>query len=162
MTAEAGVAAGVVGTVEGGEGGLSDEQRVSWEERGFFRIDGFAPASTCEAMLARVTEIVRDPALAASLRVKVMAESNKAGVAVEHPEDGVSKIFRLHRDPVFAEFAHSAAVVDVVAPLIADDVDVFLSQFIFKTSGAWGSRGTRTPCTSRSSRAAPWWACGSP
>ncbi|HEY6471556.1 MAG TPA: phytanoyl-CoA dioxygenase family protein [Acidimicrobiales bacterium] len=136
MSTHAGVTA--AGTAEGGGGGLSDEQRASWEERGFFRIEGFAPASTCEAMLARVTEIVRDPALAESLRVKVMAESNKAGVEVEHPEDGVSKIFRLHRDPVFAEFAHSGAVVDVVAPLIGPDVDVFLSQFIFKTAGAWG------------------------
>ena len=32
---------------------------------------------------------------------------------VANPEDAVSKIFRLHRDPVFAEFAHSAAVVDL-------------------------------------------------
>ena len=89
-------------------------------------------------MLGRVTELVRDPELAASLGVKVLPESNKAGVAVAQPEDGVSKIFRLHRDPVFAEFAHSAAVVDLVSPLIAPDIDVFLSQFIFKTAGAWG------------------------
>ncbi len=54
------------------------------------------------------------------------------------PEDGVSKIFRLHRDSVFADFAHSAAVVDPVSELIAPDLDVFLSQFIFKTAGAWG------------------------
>ena len=67
-----------------------------------------------------------------------MAEANKAGMEVAHPEDGVSKIFRLHRDSVFAEFAHSAAVVDLVSPLIQLDIDVFLSQFIFKTAGAWG------------------------
>ena len=91
-------------------------------------------------MLARVTEVVRDPALAGALGVKVLPESNKAGqaVAADRPEDGVSKVFSLHRDPVFADFAHSAAVVDAVAELIAPDVDVFLSQFIFKTPGAWG------------------------
>ena len=89
-------------------------------------------------MLERVTEVVRDPALAGELGVKVVPESNKAGVAVAHPEDGVSKVFKLHRDPVFAGFAHSAAVVDVVSELIAPDIDVFLSQFIFKTPGAWG------------------------
>ena len=50
----------------------------------------------------------------------------------------MSKVFKLHRDGVFAEFAHSAAVVDAVADLIAPDIDVFLSQFIFKTPGAWG------------------------
>ena len=118
--------------------GLSDEQRASWEERGFFRVDGFAPTATCTAMLERVTELVRDPEQAASIGAWILPESNKAKVEVANPEDAVSKIFRLHRDSVFAEFAHSAAVVELVSPLIAPDVDVFLSQFIFKTAGAWG------------------------
>jgi ectoine hydroxylase-related dioxygenase (phytanoyl-CoA dioxygenase family) len=117
---------------------LTAEHRASWDEKGYFRVDGFAPSSVCEAMLERVTAICRDPQLAESVRVKVMAEANKAGMEVEHPEDAVSKIFHLHRDPVFAEFAHSTAVIDLVSPLIAPDVDVFLSQFIFKTAGAWG------------------------
>ena len=89
-------------------------------------------------MLERVTDVVRDPGLAEELGVKVLPESNKAGVAVAHPEDGVSKVFKLHRDPVFARFAHSPGVVDVVAELVTPDIDVFLSQFIFKTPGAWG------------------------
>ena len=117
---------------------LTAAQQSSWTERGFFRIGGFAPAQTCSAMLERVTAVVRDPVLAGDLGVKVLPESNKAGLPVDHPEDGVSKIFRLHRDPVFARFAHSVGVVDVVAELIAPDIDVFLSQFIFKTAGAWG------------------------
>ena len=49
-----------------------------------------------------------------------------------------SKIFRLHREGVFAEFALSKAVTDLVAGLIAPDLDCFLSQFIFKNPGAWG------------------------
>ncbi len=119
-------------------GVLTDEQRASWTQRGFFRIGGFAPPETCEAMLSRVTRVVRDPDLATALGVKVVPESNKAGIAVANPEDGVSKIFKLHRDSVFADFADSAEVVDAVAELIAPDIDVFLSQFIFKTAGAWG------------------------
>jgi len=117
---------------------LTDEQRMTWKEQGFFRISGFAPPETCASMLARVTQVVRDPDLAAGLGVKVVPESSKVGVAVAQPEDGVSKIFTLHRDPVFATFAHSANVVDAVSELIAPDIDVFLSQFIFKTAGAWG------------------------
>ena len=39
---------------------------------------------------------------------------------------------------VFPRFALSPGVVDAVAQLIAPDIDVFLSQFIFKTAGAWG------------------------
>jgi phytanoyl-CoA hydroxylase len=117
---------------------LTDEQLASWSDRGFFRIGGFATAQTTAAMLARVTQVVREPDLAAELGVKVVPESNKAAMVVDNPEDGVSKIFRLHRDTVFADFAHSAAVVDRIAELIAPDIDVFLSQFIFKTAGAWG------------------------
>jgi ectoine hydroxylase-related dioxygenase (phytanoyl-CoA dioxygenase family) len=117
---------------------LSDEQRASWNDRGYFRVDGFAPASVCTSMLERVTELVRDPAQAAAVGAWILPESNKAKAEVENPEDAVSKIFRLHKDSVFAEFAHSAEVVDLVSPLIAPDIDVFLSQFIFKTAGAWG------------------------
>ena len=86
---------------------LTAAQRTSWTERGFFRIGAFADPAICTAMLERVTDVVRDPVLAEQLGVRVLPESNKAGVAVEQPEDGVSKIFRLHRDPVFARFAHS-------------------------------------------------------
>jgi phytanoyl-CoA hydroxylase len=117
---------------------LTDTQHRSWSEQGFFRIAGFAPATTCDAMLARVTEIVRDDALAYHVGARVLLENNKSGVAISNPEDAVSKIFRLHRDGVFSSFALSAPVVDMVSQLIAPDIDVFLSQFIFKTAGAWG------------------------
>jgi ectoine hydroxylase-related dioxygenase (phytanoyl-CoA dioxygenase family) len=123
---------------EVGTGTLTAPQRASWNERGFFRISGFAPRATCAAMLARVTAIVRDRGMAAGLGARVTPENNKAGVPVANPEDAVSKVFKLHRDTVFAEFAHSAEVVDPVSELITPDIDVFLSQFIFKTAGAWG------------------------
>jgi ectoine hydroxylase-related dioxygenase (phytanoyl-CoA dioxygenase family) len=121
---------------------ITADQRASYEERGFVRIPAFASRDTCAAMLERVTGIVRDKSLAESLAVKVLPESNTAdrtnADADVRPEDGVSKVFKLHRDGVFAEFAHSAAVVDAAADLIEPDIDVFLSQFIFKTPGAWG------------------------
>ena len=81
---------------------------------------------------------MREPALAESLGVKLVPESNKAAMVVANPEDAMSKVFRLHRDEVFADFAHSEDVVDRVSELIAPEIDVFLSQFIFKTPGAWG------------------------
>jgi len=117
---------------------LTDEQNRSWSERGFFRIPGFAPAETCNAMQARVIEIVRNPVEASEVGARVLPENNKVGGAVANPEDAVSKVFGLHRDGVFSSFALSEPVVELVAQLIAPDIDVFLSQFIFKTSGAWG------------------------
>jgi phytanoyl-CoA hydroxylase len=117
---------------------LTGAQLRAWSEHGSFRIPGFASEASCAAMLQRVTDIVRDAAVADAVRAKVVPERNKAGQAVAHPEDAVAKIFGLHRDGVFASFALAPAVVDLVAQLIAPEIDVFLSQFIFKTSGAWG------------------------
>jgi ectoine hydroxylase-related dioxygenase (phytanoyl-CoA dioxygenase family) len=120
------------------KGAVTSEQRRSWTENGFFRIPGFAAQATCDAMLLRVTQIVRDESVAQAVGAKVVLESNKEGIPLANPENGVSKIFKLHRDEVFATFATSSPVVDLVADLIAPEIDVFLSQFIFKTSGAWG------------------------
>jgi phytanoyl-CoA hydroxylase len=117
---------------------LTPEQCQAWSTRGSFRIPAFADPSVCADMLQRVTEIVRDETVASAVGAKVVRENNKVGVAVDRPEDGVSKIFRLHRDPVFASFALSTPVVNLVAELIAPEIDVFLSQLIFKTAGAWG------------------------
>ncbi len=119
-------------------GTLDDEQWRSWGARGFFRLEGFASDDLCRSMLERVTQVVRRPDLATEIGAVVLPESNKAGQRVPRPEDAVSKVFKLHRDGVFAEFARSPAVLDLVWPLVGPDLDVFLSQFIFKTPGAWG------------------------
>jgi phytanoyl-CoA hydroxylase len=117
---------------------LSADQMEQWRTGGFFRIPGFALQSTCDAMRKRVIALARDKSEVAAIGARVTPENNKAGQVVANPEDGVSKIFGLHGDGVFASFAHATAVVDLVAELIAPDIDVFLSQFIFKTPGAWG------------------------
>jgi ectoine hydroxylase-related dioxygenase (phytanoyl-CoA dioxygenase family) len=108
--------------------------RGAYEQQGFVRIPGFADRSVCDAMLERVVAIARGADAPGTL---VLPEANLAGRAGE-PEQLVSKIFKLHRDPVFADFAGSAAVLDLVRQVVAPDVDCFLSQFIFKNPGAWG------------------------
>jgi ectoine hydroxylase-related dioxygenase (phytanoyl-CoA dioxygenase family) len=39
---------------------------------------------------------------------------------------------------VFADFAHDGRVLDLVDGLLGADIDLFLSQFIFKSPGAYG------------------------
>jgi ectoine hydroxylase-related dioxygenase (phytanoyl-CoA dioxygenase family) len=119
--------------------GVTDEQLVQYGRDGFFRIEGFADAAVCDAMLERVVEIARRGAAGEDVRpALILPEANLAG-RPGNPEDLVSKIFKLHRDPVFNEFARSTAVTDVVAAVLrAEEVDCFLSQFIFKAPGAWG------------------------
>jgi ectoine hydroxylase-related dioxygenase (phytanoyl-CoA dioxygenase family) len=88
-------------------------------------------------MLDRVVAITHAHAGGSRAPGFVLAEANLAG-RDGNPEDLASKVFRLHRDTVFAEFARSGPLTDVLVELIGPDVDCFLSQFIFKNPGAWG------------------------
>jgi phytanoyl-CoA hydroxylase len=112
--------------------------RDGWARAGFFKVEGFADRSTCDSMLARARQIVRSGPSDRPAGSLVLAESNKAKAETDDPTDKVSKIFSLHRDPVFRDFALLPHVTALVADIIGGDLDVFLSQFIFKTPGAWG------------------------
>ena len=104
---------------------------------GFVRLEGFASSATCDAMLERVVEISRERAAGSDGPELVVPEANLAG-RDGLPEELVSKVFKLHRDSVFQDFARSSEVVDLVAELVSPKLDCFLSQFIFKNPGAWG------------------------
>ncbi len=120
---------------------LSKEQTEAWERDGFFLIRGFASTATCDAMLERAVELAREA-----------DGSGSAGTAIVHPENNladsvgpssraeelVSKIFTIHRDSVFYDFATAPDLVTMVRELLRHDIDCFLSQFIFKNPGAWG------------------------
>ena len=101
-------------------------------------LEQFAP-DVCDAMLERVITIARHAAAGDDISPAfVMPEANLRGRSGA-PEELASKIFRLHRDRVFGAFAARTDLLDDVAMLLAtDDIDCFLSQFIFKNPGAWG------------------------
>lgn len=122
-------------------GRLGPDQETSWDDDGYFVLREFADPSVCEAMLARVIEIVRDSDERGRPRHRdalVLPEANLADRRPGRPEDSVSKVFRLHRDPLFRDFALSDALCELVGALVGPEVDLFLSQFIFKSPGAWG------------------------
>jgi phytanoyl-CoA hydroxylase len=110
----------------------------AFERDGFVRLEAFADRATCDAMLERVVAIARERAAGDGGPQLVLPEANLAGRDAELPEELVSKVFKLHRDTVFEAFAHSPEVTDLVAELVAPQLDCFLSQFIFKNPGAWG------------------------
>jgi hypothetical protein len=117
---------------------LDDTQVAAYERDGFVLLPGFAPAAA-PPMLDRVVDLARRAAAGEDISPAfVMAEANLRGTTGT-PEELVSKIFRLHRDTVFHDFATGAPLLALVAQLLGtDDVDCFLSQFIFKNPGAWG------------------------
>jgi phytanoyl-CoA hydroxylase len=126
-------------------GRLGDAQRAQWEEQGFFRVEHFADATVGEAMLERVVGLVRGAATGDDVGdALVLPEqqpdfadaTDPADVA---PEQLASKVFRVARFEPFREFIERDDLTGIAADLIGtDDLDCFLSQFIFKNPGAWG------------------------
>lgn len=117
---------------------VTDAQLESWADRGFYRLDGFAPTTVGVAMLDDVVGLTH--AAAGSMVAEnalILPEANLAHEAAR-PEEITSKVFRLHRRPAFASFLGGPEVVDVLVSHLGPDVDCFLSQFIFKNPGAWG------------------------
>ena len=121
---------------------MRQEQRENFAEHGFVRLPGFVDVEVCQHMLDRVIEITAQHAAGdRSGSALVLPEANLSARAKDpgaRPEELVAKVFRLHRDSVFAEVAASPRLTDLVASLIGPALDCFLSQFIFKNPDAWG------------------------
>ena len=117
---------------------LTPDERCAWQRDGFFIRRGFAHEPTMQRMHARVVEICRRHAVAEDVSPALVLPEARGNPSARAPEDLISKVFRLHRDGVFAAFARDDAVLALVGDLLGADLDCFLSQFIFKTPGAYG------------------------
>src|SRR5262245_24470208 len=95
-----------------------------FERDGFVVLPQFATPATCDAMLDGVVEITRLAADGQDISPAFVTPEANLRHRTGTPEELASKIFRLHREPVFAAFATSDAVVDEVAQLLStDDID---------------------------------------
>ncbi|MGO9454725.1 MAG: phytanoyl-CoA dioxygenase family protein [Candidatus Binataceae bacterium] len=117
---------------------FSLEQKAAWERDGFFIIRGFAHPHEHRALHDRVVEIVRTTAAAGNVpNVMVMPERRPNPLAI-NPEDQISKVFRLHRDPVFQRLVEDSRYCGIVSELLGPEIDCFVSQYIFKNNCALG------------------------
>lgn len=111
----------------------------SYNNNGYFIVDGFSGVEVGQRMLADVIEIVRDPDEVVSSTPGMLIVSETQGdMAGANPEDTVSKVFTLHDQGAFTSFLNDERIAALLVDLIGPDVDCFLSQFIFKNPGAWG------------------------
>jgi len=104
---------------------VTDDQRESYDRRGFFRIDGFADPATGNDMLRRVVELARRAASGEDISPAFVLAEQQLDLPARRgsdesrrtaaPEEVVSKIFRLARDPVFHAFATRSDVVAIVS-----------------------------------------------
>ncbi len=121
---------------------LSRAQLDRFAADGFVKLEAYVDPEIGDTMRSRVVELSRRAAQGLDIGPSFVLPEQQADFAAragDAPEEAVSKVFRLARDPVFHDFAVSEAITDPVASVLAtDDVDTFLSQFIFKNAGAWG------------------------
>lgn len=114
---------------------LAEHDLQSWEKDGYVVIRGFADAGTCRAQYDAAVAIARDEA--ASESHLLVPEGHPSAGATE-PEDFVAKIFKLHRREPYASFNRDPRLLSLLSQLLGDDIDAFLSQFIFKAPEAYG------------------------
>lgn len=118
--------------------GIAPEQRHSWDQKGFILERGFFSPAAVEAMTARVRAIVTAMD-GGENRTDLIAIPEPALAYEPDPIDRLSKLFRVMRsETVFREAATDPRILALMGELIGDDVDCFLSQFIFKHTGALG------------------------
>lgn len=117
---------------------LTDEQRRSWDDDGYFVLPGFARRELLTAMIDRIVDLARRID-AGEERPDLLVSPETVLADAPKPEGRLSKIFRVMRgEDVFRDFATDPHLLAVLAEVIGPDIDCFLSQFIFKQPGALG------------------------
>ena len=124
---------------------LSQSQKDSWNENGFILIPNFYPKSKCEEINQTVIDIVRSMVDNSEEFNHAYIDDGHIGIRemkppikIENIEDEMSKVFRLHQKGIFNEFIKREDLLDMLQDILGENIDCFLSQFIFKNPGAWG------------------------
>lgn len=104
-----------------------------WERDGFFVAPQLFPESHVVGLVDAAIAIARE----VDVNAIVVPEGNVWPGATE-PEHRVAKLFRIHDRQPFRSIALAPAVLEILGQLIGPDVDLFLSQFIFKWPEAYG------------------------
>jgi ectoine hydroxylase-related dioxygenase (phytanoyl-CoA dioxygenase family) len=119
---------------------LTSDQRTRWDEDGFVILRQLLEPSLVKAQRDRAVELCRLAAAGERLpKGAFVAPETNSWPGATAPEDFVSKVFLLHHwDPVFGPVSRDPRILAAVADLLGEDLDCFLSQFIFKNPGAIG------------------------
>ncbi|MCH2171958.1 phytanoyl-CoA dioxygenase family protein [Myxococcota bacterium] len=118
---------------------LDTSELDAWHRDGFFLRKGFTAPDVCDAMHRRIIELSRLAERGEPITPAFVQTESRLADSEGPAESRVSKLFRVHRqERVFRDFCVAPATLEIVRELLADDLDCFLSQFIFKHPGALG------------------------
>jgi ectoine hydroxylase-related dioxygenase (phytanoyl-CoA dioxygenase family) len=124
---------------------LTDDQKDSWNNNGFILLKNFCSEDTCSEMNSSVIDIINTMVSPKDPFSHAYAKDGYIGIREMKPNpeaktihDEMSKIFRLHGKGVFNEFINNKRLLDFLEDILGENIDCFLSQYIFKNPGAWG------------------------
>jgi ectoine hydroxylase-related dioxygenase (phytanoyl-CoA dioxygenase family) len=109
-----------------------DELRQRWDEDGFVRVPGFLSTEQCAALLDAGTDLLHTDRSGVVMRTE---QNFPADLPIAQR---ISKLYRLHDREPFRAVSIGPAMLDVIRLLIPGDIDVFLSQLVWKLPGASG------------------------
>ncbi len=117
---------------------LAASERASWDRDGFFVVERFISQPRLSPLIERIQQIAEIAEVGGDIGDAML--TRELILANEPtPAGRISKVFKLHRrEPLFNALATDTRLLSRVAALIGDNVDCFLSQFIFKHPGALG------------------------
>ena len=124
---------------------LTEDQKNSWNRNGFILLKNFCSENICSEMNSSVIDIIDKMVGTEDACSHAYAKDGYIGIREMKPNpeaktihDEMSKIFRLHGKGVFNEFINNKRLLDILEDVLGENIDCFLSQYIFKNPGAWG------------------------
>ena len=122
---------------------LTPDDLALWHRQGFLRLERFADPAVGRAMLDEVVELVDQAAAGVDVAPAVVMPEQQPDLSPDDPGASphrfASKVFRIARRETFRRFVERDDLTSIARDLIgSDDLDCFLSQFIFKNPRAWG------------------------
>ena len=103
-----------------------------WQVNGFVRVDGFISNDQCSSLLAATDGLLKAGGDARPVRFEGNLPSSLPS------KDRISKLYAFHRTEPFLSLCTSDQLLAQVRPLFPGDIDVFLSQVVWKLPGAPG------------------------
>lgn len=125
---------------------LAPDAAAQWVRDGYFILRGVVDEGTCAAMSAAVIELFRD-AETSGMSASGHHVGKSGVIAVEEAaridsgqsaDQRMSKLYNLHRKPMFRDFAAHPQILRAMHAILGPDVSCFNSQYIFKNPGVWG------------------------
>jgi ectoine hydroxylase-related dioxygenase (phytanoyl-CoA dioxygenase family) len=118
---------------------LSQRLRDDWSRNGFFVLNGFVERAITDELLQAAEEMADRVDAGAPIGDAYTVQESALAAPGKTLSEQLSKIFRVHRtERIFRRFATNARTLEPIGALLGDNVDCFLSQFIFKLPGALG------------------------